>query len=569
MKKIIFLITLLIYYSTYALNPADYLDKISENFKHECYEYYKKIDRSYFEKNKTYKLESNLKIEAITQMWFNLALKETRNNYSEKYLYSIQNIELINNKGNDNNRSLQDDNSKTYVEYDTTINKSPIIIEFNKKIVKNSYKFDFNYQSNYYKVVYSFSNDWINYNLTTKQELKNHSFKYLKISFSKKWKTEISEKIKIYELSFSNTSKNYLIKSFFNDYIEVYSWYKCKQNYRTPSNRKVQFETDLNTKLKKIKLEKNPKFNVYTKKDKDNDWVEDDIDNCPQKYNPNQLDSNWDQRWDICSDDDKDWIIWYYDNCINIYNPKQTDVNRNSVWDKCEFDKDLDWIFDSVDNCITLVNSEQKDSDKDNIWDKCDNCKYFNPAQTDKDNNWIGDVCDQKKKYLEENDDDKDLIINSQDNCKYISNPNQEDFDKDWIWDICDNCKEIQNKKQTNSDDNNLWDMCDDSDFDNIIGYLDNCINVKNPDQQDSDNNWVWDMCEDNDSDNIIFDTDNCPYNYNPKQIDIDKDWIWDKCDNKDDRYIESNKDFFIWLLVIIVLLFWFWIFSMIKKLKN
>jgi len=50
--------------------------------------------------------------------------------------------------------------------------------------------------------------------------------------------------------------------------------------------------------------------------------------------------------------------------------------------------------------------------------------------------------------------------------------------------------------------------------------------------------------------------------------MDIDKDWIWDKCDDTDNRYIESNSNFFIWLLVFIVLIFGWWIFLMIRKLK-
>jgi hypothetical protein len=110
--------------------------------------------------------------------------------------------------------------------------------------------------------------------------------------------------------------------------------------------------------------------------------------------------------------------------------------------------------------------------------------------------------------------------------------------------------------------------MCEDSDNDTIQGYLDNCIHITNTDQWDDDNNWIWNKCEDTDYDKVVFINDNCPFKYNPDQADIDKDNIWDVCDNKDDRYIESNKTFFIWLLIVIVAIFWVWIFSMLRKLQ-
>jgi hypothetical protein len=110
--------------------------------------------------------------------------------------------------------------------------------------------------------------------------------------------------------------------------------------------------------------------------------------------------------------------------------------------------------------------------------------------------------------------------------------------------------------------------MCEDSDNDGIQWYLDNCIDISNANQADDDNNWVWNVCEDSDYDKVIFSNDNCPYKYNPNQWDIDKDGIWDVCDESDERFMESNKTFFIILLLVIVWLFWFGIFSMMKKLK-
>ena len=107
-----------------------------------------------------------------------------------------------------------------------------------------------------------------------------------------------------------------------------------------------------------------------------------------------------------------------------------------------------------------------------------------------------------------------------------------------------------------------------DSDNDGTIDKFDNCPIISNPIQQDSDSNGIWDLCSDDDNDGIYGDTDNCIDTYNPDQSDIDKDNIWDKCDEQDQRFMESNKTFFILLLLLIIGLFGFGIFSMMKKLK-
>jgi hypothetical protein len=62
---------------------------------------------------------------------------------------------------------------------------------------------------------------------------------------------------------------------------------------------------------------------------------------------------------------------------------------------------------------------------------------------------------------------------------------------------------------------------------------------------------------------------DNCPLVYNPDQSDVDKDGIWDACDDKDDRFIESNKNFFMGFLIVVALVFVTMIFMMTKKLNK
>ena len=567
MKKLVFLLlSLFVFSSAWAMNPADFLNKIPDNFTSECYEYYSKIDKSEVwnnqtdEKYQTYKINIDKPDDlVISQFWFILPYKFY---WNSENIYNYENNLWIDNK------YLLDYNYNTFKEINSKT-QNELILRFEDPLEKDDFSFVFNYHANNYKASFYISDDKISWDLIKRQDLEDFSFKYLKIKFDSKTNNIYLENIKIYELNFVKKSNTILVKSFYNDDIEIYSNFNCKQkDFSTKALAYDNFSIDNNTRIINLNLENNPKYNVYTKKDLDNDWVEDSVDNCKTRYNPNQKDSNWDGRGDICMDDDKDWIIGYYDNCIYISNKDQKDINNNWVWDVCEFDKDEDWIFDSKDNCIIKSNPEQKDQDKDWIGDICDNCEYYNPSQIDKDLNWIWDVCDDRLKKLEQNDDDKDLVINNRDNCRYIANPDQKDSDKDWIWDVCDNCIDIDNKKQLDLDENWIWDLCEDSDDDWYLWYLDNCINITNKGQLDDDNDWIWNLCEDDDWDWVLFALDNCPYNYNSDQSDIDNDNIWDKCDDKDDRYIESNKWFFIWLLVFITFLFGTGIFYMIRKLK-
>lgn len=269
------------------------------------------------------------------------------------------------------------------------------------------------------------------------------------------------------------------------------------------------------------------------------------------------------------SDSDKDGVMDLYDNCNSVKNTDQKDINQNGVWDACEFDSDSDGVPDEIDNCRNITNPHQLDDDNDSIWNSCDNCKLYNPSQTDTDWNSIWDTCDTQKTFLNNNDTDKDGILNSLDNCEFISNPDQADDDNDRIWNSCDNCKLFQNYDQTDENENGLWDICEDSDWDWIDSITDNCINIVNPNQDDSDNDGIGNACEDDDRDTILFSLDNCPYKYNPLQIDTDNDGLWDKCDDDDNRFLESNKEIFIFLMFLIMAGFAWAIFMMAKKLKK
>jgi hypothetical protein len=90
-KTIIFLILFSSINSIYAMNPSDYLNKIPDNFKPQCFEYYSKIDKSdvwdISREYSTYKINIDKSDIFITQNGFILPYKyysEVSNIYNYK-----------------------------------------------------------------------------------------------------------------------------------------------------------------------------------------------------------------------------------------------------------------------------------------------------------------------------------------------------------------------------------------------------------------------------------------------------------------------------------------------------
>jgi hypothetical protein len=87
--------------------------------------------------------------------------------------------------------------------------------------------------------------------------------------------------------------------------------------------------------------------------DTDNDGWADAVDNCPNDCNIHQRDANGNGIGDVCDPDpgcggegqpaceqscdtDHDGIFNVLDNCPNVYNPQQLDANKNGVGDCCD-----------------------------------------------------------------------------------------------------------------------------------------------------------------------------------------------------------------------------------------
>jgi hypothetical protein len=128
---------------------------------------------------------------------------------------------------------------------------------------------------------------------------------------------------------------------------------------------------------------------------------------------------------DPTNDPDGDGVCQDVDNCPDTYNPDQADADGDGIGDACDpcTDTDGDGFGNpgfaantcAVDNCPTTYNPDQADGDGDGIGDACDACPTDNP-----------------------NDPDGDGICQSVDNCPTIANPGQEDLDGDGIGNACD-----------------------------------------------------------------------------------------------------------------------------------
>jgi len=66
-----------------------------------------------------------------------------------------------------------------------------------------------------------------------------------------------------------------------------------------------------------------------------------------------------------------DGWIGLEDNCPDLYNPEQLDADRNGRGDACE-DTDQDSVPDGCDNCPSLTNARQSDENGDGLGDLCD-----------------------------------------------------------------------------------------------------------------------------------------------------------------------------------------------------
>ncbi|SMF07690.1 Secreted trypsin-like serine protease [Alteromonadaceae bacterium Bs31] len=169
--------------------------------------------------------------------------------------------------------------------------------------------------------------------------------------------------------------------------------------------------------------------------DTDNDGVIDTEDNCPNKANANQKDTDGDGMGNRCDpDDDNDGFTDAEENRVGS-NTK----DPNSTPESILYDADTDGILNVVDNCPNKANPNQKDADLDGLGNACDD---------DDDNDGFTDAFENNQGSDPRNpistpetiawDADSDGIDDSWDNCLGKANPNQKDTDQDGMGNACD-----------------------------------------------------------------------------------------------------------------------------------
>ncbi len=201
--------------------------------------------------------------------------------------------------------------------------------------------------------------------------------------------------------------------------------------------------------------------------DYDDDSIEDDQDNCPFAFNPDQLDTDSDARGDGC------------DNCLQAANFDLRDSDADGDGDACDNDDDEDLVLDLNDDCVTVPN----------------------PDQSNDDNDFLGNACDA--------DDDADGCDDAVDNCVLQASSDCldsgaiftgscfDDFDADSIPDQIDLCPGVVSVGNGDGDEDGLGNECDfDLDNDGVDNTFDSCPNFPNLDQKDTDKDGLGDNCD-------------------------------------------------------------------------
>jgi hypothetical protein len=186
------------------------------------------------------------------------------------------------------------------------------------------------------------------------------------------------------------------------------------RNYPTHVNTSTDVYVDFNDEEFDSNRDKSGYFTgthglTYKREDSDGDGVPDEVDNCPDVPNPEQVDEDGDGIGKRCDDNDgrdddgdendnedqnqdtdNDGISDEHDNCPHTSNADQVDSNSDGVGNAC--DRDGDGVRDDNDNCPSIPNPEQLDFDEDGQGDACDDGPgRYSGSNVERNNSEVGE----------------------------------------------------------------------------------------------------------------------------------------------------------------------------------
>ena len=235
----------------------------------------------------------------------------------------------------------------------------------------------------------------------------------------------------------------------------------------------------------------------------------------------------------VPTDGDNDGIADGDDNCPVTANPEQEDRNNNNIGDVCD-DPDNDEFFDSMDNCPDIANPNQTNTDGDMQGDACD-------ADDDNDN-----VIDADDAFpldpSEAVDTDGDGIGNNGDT------DDDDDGQLDSDEEECGSDPLDAASTSIDSDSDGIPDCVDDTPFpdadeDGFADADDNCPAIANPGQENNDQDGQGDVCDNDDDNDGVSDTNDAfPFD-DSESVDTDGDGVGNNADTDDDNDNVDDAD--------------------------
>jgi gliding motility-associated-like protein len=273
--------------------------------------------------------------------------------------------------------------------------------------------------------------------------------------------------------------------------------------------------------------------------DLDGDGILDSEDNCPNIFNPNQLDTDKDGIGDVCDTDKDNDGLYDVEEYKNGTNPLEPDSDGDGSDDYIEgtLDNDGDGIIDALE-------SDKIDDDDDGVMNEYD-VKNDDP-HSDSDGDGYHD--------LEETEDmnrtGRPDMVHPLDSTKYPPLDNDKDFSCNWHDQDDDNDEKLDSEEGTfDKDGDGIIDAFESDKIDDDDDGVMNEYDVKNDDpHSDSDGDGYHDLEETEDMNrtgrpDMVHPLDSTKY----PPLDNDKDFScnWHDQDDDNDEKLDSEEGTF------------------------